>query len=89
MRTGLLKVALPLVLLAALIAVLVPIMSAQNVPRWLAQDDNWAESKATLQAFGEGKAFGTAAVVLFGAAMLTAKYHPPTRPVTVPGSVEA
>jgi DHA1 family tetracycline resistance protein-like MFS transporter len=42
-----------------------------------------------LQMFGEGKAFGTAAVVLLGAAALTAKYHPPSRPVTVPGSVEA
>jgi hypothetical protein len=39
--------------------------------------------------FGEGKAFGTAAVVLLGTAALTAKYHPPSRPVTVPGSVEA
>jgi DHA1 family tetracycline resistance protein-like MFS transporter len=32
-----------------------------------------------LQAFGEGKSFGSAAVVLLGAAALTVRYHPPGR----------
>jgi MFS transporter, DHA1 family, tetracycline resistance protein len=39
-----------------------------------------------LQMFGEGKAFGSAAIVLVGAAALTMKYHPPKRTVTVQGS---
>ena len=33
-----------------------------------------------LQAFGEGKAYGSAAIVLIGAALLTQRYHIPPRP---------
>jgi len=40
-----------------------------------------------LQVFGEGKAFGTAAVVLLGAAALTARYHPPPREPVPPATV--
>jgi DHA1 family tetracycline resistance protein-like MFS transporter len=37
-----------------------------------------------LQVFGEGKAYGSAAVVLLGAAALTLRYRPPARPVAEP-----
>jgi MFS family permease len=40
-----------------------------------------------LQVFGEGKAFGTAAVVLLGAAALTMRYHPPPRESIPPQTV--
>ena len=32
-----------------------------------------------LQMFGEGKAYGSAAIALLGAALLTMKYHPPAK----------
>ena len=47
------QVGVPLVVLAVIAAIVIPRMSAQNAPGWLAQDDNWQQSKATLQAFGE------------------------------------
>jgi DHA1 family tetracycline resistance protein-like MFS transporter len=37
-----------------------------------------------MQVFGEGKSFGAAAVLLLGAAVLTARYTPPRRPPTIP-----
>ena len=48
-----LRIGLPLVALAAIAAVVIPMISAQDVPRWIAQDDGWTANKATLQAFGE------------------------------------
>jgi DHA1 family tetracycline resistance protein-like MFS transporter len=38
----------------------------------------------TLQVYGEGAAYGSAAVVLLGAAALTTRYNPPPRPPTHP-----
>lgn len=49
----LLRVGVPLVAVAVVAAVVIPRLSAQNPPAWLAHDDNWAASKQTLQAFGE------------------------------------
>ena len=46
------KIGVPLVVLAVIAAIVIPRMSAQNAPGWLVQDDDWAQSKATLQAFG-------------------------------------
>jgi MFS family permease len=37
-----------------------------------------------LQAFGEGKSFGSAAVLLVGAAAFTLRYRPPPRPAIEP-----
>ena len=37
-----------------------------------------------LQIFGEGTAYGSAAVVLIGAAVLVTQYHPPAKPVAQP-----
>jgi hypothetical protein len=47
-----LRIGLPV---AAIVAIVVAMRmaSAQDVPRWIIQDDKWAESKARLQAFGE------------------------------------
>jgi DHA1 family tetracycline resistance protein-like MFS transporter len=42
----------------------------------------WGNS--ALQVFGEGKSFGSAAVLLVGAAALTGRYRPPARPPTTP-----
>ena len=42
------------VAVAAVVALLlIPLLSAQGVPEWAAQDGNWTASKAQLQAFGE------------------------------------
>jgi hypothetical protein len=49
----LLRVGLPAVLVAALTALIYPMVSAQDVPEWVNQDANWESSKAALQAFGE------------------------------------
>lgn len=47
------RIGLPVVLVAAIAALVIPMMSAQEVPRWANQDTNWSASKAALQAFGE------------------------------------
>jgi hypothetical protein len=47
------RIGLPLVLVAAVAALIIPMLSAQAVPRWVNQDDDWAANKAALQAFGE------------------------------------
>jgi hypothetical protein len=49
----LLRVGLPVVILAAIAAVVIPRVSAQNPPAWITQDGNWTASKQSLQAFGE------------------------------------
>jgi hypothetical protein len=41
------------VIVAATVWVMLPMLSAQGPPGWLAQDGNWAASKQTLQAYGE------------------------------------
>jgi hypothetical protein len=40
-----------------------------------------------LQVFGEGKSFGSAAVVLLGAAALTLRYQPPRREPVEPQQI--
>jgi hypothetical protein len=49
----LLSIGLAVVALGAAAYVVIPMMSAQDVPEWLPQDANWAASKQTLIAFGE------------------------------------
>jgi hypothetical protein len=48
-----LRVGVPLVAAAVLAAVVISMVSAQNAPAWIDQDENWAASKQKLQAFGE------------------------------------
>ncbi len=48
-----LRIGLPLVALAVIAVVVIRMASAQNVPRWTNQDDNWPATKAALQTFGE------------------------------------
>jgi len=52
MRTVLIRVGLPLFVVAAIVALVIP-LTAQDTPRWVAQDANWAAGKQKLQAFGE------------------------------------
>jgi len=52
-RKAVLRVGVLLVAVAALAAVVISMVSAQNAPAWIAQDENWAASKQKLQAFGE------------------------------------
>lgn len=47
------RIGLPVVLVAAIAALVIPMMSAQEVPRWTNQDTNWSANKAALQEFGE------------------------------------
>ena len=49
----LLTIGLPIVALGAIAYVVIPMLSAQDVPEWIVQDDNWPANKQTLQAFGE------------------------------------
>lgn len=49
----LLRVGVPLVAIAAIAAVVIRMVSAQNAPAWITQDENWAANKQKLQAFGE------------------------------------
>jgi hypothetical protein len=49
----LLSIGLAVVVLGAAAYVVIPMMSAQDVPEWMPQDGNWAASKQALQAFGE------------------------------------
>jgi hypothetical protein len=49
----LLLIGLSIVALAGAAYVVIPMLSAQDTPEWIAQDGNWAASKQTLQAFGE------------------------------------
>jgi hypothetical protein len=48
-----LRVGLPLVAFALLVALVISMASAQNAPGWIDQDENWAANKPKLQAFGE------------------------------------
>ena len=48
-----LKIGVLVVALAAVAYVVFPMLSAQDAPEWIAQDDDWAANKATLQAFGD------------------------------------
>ena len=48
-----LRVGVPLVAVAAIAAVVISMVSAQNAPAWIDQDENWAANKQKLQAFGE------------------------------------
>jgi hypothetical protein len=52
-KRRLLGVGIPLVAIAAVVAVVIPMVSAQNPPSWIDQDENWAANKQKLQAFGE------------------------------------
>jgi hypothetical protein len=52
-RKTLLRVGVPMVLVAAIAAVVIPRLSAQDPPGWVNQDDNWTTNKQTLQAFGD------------------------------------
>jgi hypothetical protein len=47
-----LRVGLPVVALAAVAAVVIPRLSAQNAPGWISQDDSWAANKEKLRAYG-------------------------------------
>ena len=49
----LLRVGVPLVAIAAIAVVVIRMVSAQNAPAWINQDENWAANKQKLQAFGE------------------------------------
>lgn len=51
--TKALRIGLPLLLVAGIAALIIPMTRAQEVPRWITQDADWAASKARLQAFGE------------------------------------
>jgi hypothetical protein len=48
-----LRVAIPLVAIVAVIAVVIPRIRAQNAPAWINQDENWVANKEKLQAFGQ------------------------------------
>ncbi len=47
------RVGLPVVLVAALAALIYPMASAQAVPTWANQDANWASTKVQMQEFGD------------------------------------
>jgi hypothetical protein len=49
----LLRIGAPIVAAAAIAAVVFTMVSAQDVPEWIDQGDDWAAGKATLQTFGE------------------------------------
>ena len=49
----LVRVGLPLVLVIAVAALVLPMLSAQDAPEWINQGDDWATRKQELQAFGE------------------------------------
>lgn len=49
----LVRVGIPLVAIAAIAAIVIPMVSAQNAPGWINQDENWNATKQKLQAFGE------------------------------------
>ena len=53
MRSIVIRIVLPAVLVAAIAALMIPMLSAQDTPRWIAQDGSWPASKAKLQALGE------------------------------------
>jgi hypothetical protein len=53
LRQSLVRVGLPIVLVAVLAALIYPMVSAQDVPEWVNQGDSWDATKGTLQAFGE------------------------------------
>jgi hypothetical protein len=48
----LLRVGVPILVLAGAAAIVLPRISAQNAPEWITQDDNWAANKEELRAFG-------------------------------------
>jgi hypothetical protein len=48
-----LRVGVPLAAVAVLAAVVISMVSAQNAPAWINQDENWTANKQKLQAFGE------------------------------------
>ncbi len=48
-----LRLGLPLLLVVVLLALIYPMVSAQDAPEWMNQSDNWDTTKGTLQAFGE------------------------------------
>ena len=48
-----LRLGVALVAVAALAAIVISMVSAQNEPGWINQDGNWAANKQKLQAFGE------------------------------------
>jgi hypothetical protein len=52
-RTVFLRAGLPLLVAAAVAALVVPLRSTDDVPGWIPQDANWSGGKATLQAFGD------------------------------------
>ena len=52
-RTLFLRAGLPVLVIAAVTALIVPLRSADDVPRWIPQDADWPTGKATLQAFGD------------------------------------
>ncbi len=52
-RTALLRIGLPILAIVAVAAVIFTMVSAQDVPGWVVQDDAWTANKASLQAFGE------------------------------------
>lgn len=47
------RVALPVFVVAAIAALVIPLKSADDVPRWIVQDTNWPAAKEKLQAFGD------------------------------------
>jgi hypothetical protein len=49
----LLRVGVPLVAIAAVAAIVIPMVSAQHAPGWIDQDGDWAGRKQELQAFGD------------------------------------
>jgi hypothetical protein len=52
-KQGLVRIGLPLALVVAVAALVLPMISAQDVPEWVDQGDDWATNKQALQAFGE------------------------------------
>lgn len=52
-RTLFFRAGLPILVLAAVAALIVPLRSADDVPRWIPQGADWITGKATLQAFGD------------------------------------
>jgi hypothetical protein len=52
-RTLFLRVGLPLLVVLAIVALIVPLKSADDVPRWIPQDATWPTAKAMLQQFGD------------------------------------
>ena len=71
-----LRIGVPLVAVAVLAAIVISMVSAQNPPAWINQDENWAVTKQKLQAFGER--FETSGALYDSLKQAAGSVEPPT-----------